>query len=188
MEEARRPGHRAGLSRDGVIAAARDLVAVRGLDGLSMRGLAAALGVAPNALYSHVADKDGLIDLLLDDALRGIEVPAAGTDAVDGLRQIMTSTYRMLSIRPDLVPLYLVRQGSRGPNAQRLGGIMNALLAEAGVPDDGRQPAIRVLLVHTIGSAAFATPGGTGVLTSDQLLRTFQDGLGWLLTGITAVR
>ena len=171
-----------------MVAAARTLVADRGVAALSMRGLAAVLGVAPNALYSHVSDKDELIDLLLDDALAGIEVPAAGSEAVDGLRQVMTSTYRMLSIRPDLVPLYLSRQGSRGPHAQRLGGIMTALLAEAGVPDTGRQSAIRVLLIHTIGSAAFAAPGGSGALSRELLDRTFDDGLRWLLTGITTAR
>jgi TetR/AcrR family tetracycline transcriptional repressor len=185
MDYRRHPGQRAGLDRDAVVAAARDLIARDGFAALSMRRLAGVLGVAPNALYSHVAGREELIDLLLDEALADVEVPSGDVGAVDGLRQVMTSTYRLLLRQPDLVPQYLARQGARGPHAQRLGGILTALLAEAGVPSAARQPAVRVLIVHTVGSAAFAVPAaGTHALGAEQLDATFRDGLGWLLAGI----
>ena len=50
---------RAPLSRDVVLTAAVALADERGLEGVSMRHLADALGVVPMALYKHVGDKGG---------------------------------------------------------------------------------------------------------------------------------
>jgi AcrR family transcriptional regulator len=151
-----------------------------------MRALAARLGVSPNALYSHVANKDALVDDVLDDVLAEVEVP--GPDEADparGLHVLMVSTYDVLLAHPELVPLYLARQGARGPNARRLGHVMLALLARAEVTGDRAQEALRVLIVYAIGFAAFATraePGASG----SELERNFHAGLRWLLVGIGA--
>ena len=51
---------RAPLSRDVVLTAAVALADERGLEGVSMRHLADALGVVPMALYKHVANQDDL--------------------------------------------------------------------------------------------------------------------------------
>ncbi len=67
MDSVRGPGQRAGLSQPAVLAAARELLATAGVDGLTMRALARRLDVAPNALYSHVRSKTDLLDALLDD-------------------------------------------------------------------------------------------------------------------------
>jgi AcrR family transcriptional regulator len=46
-----------------------------GFDGLSMRKLAERLGVVPMALYKHVADKDELLDAMIDLVFAEVEVP-----------------------------------------------------------------------------------------------------------------
>ena len=51
-----------------------------GLETLTMRGLAEALGVAPMSLYRHVANKDDLVDGIVDLVFSEIELPA-GDDA-----------------------------------------------------------------------------------------------------------
>jgi TetR/AcrR family tetracycline transcriptional repressor len=165
----RSPGQRAGLTRAAVLAAAREIVAADGAGALSMRALARRLDVAPNALYSHVADKTDLLDQLLDDLLATVET--------DGIEAMMTSTYRTLTAHPELVPLYLERQGARGPNAVRLGEILDRMLGEAGVADVPE--ARRVLIVHAIGFAAFA--GGYDEWTAASFTRS----LHWLLAGMT---
>jgi TetR/AcrR family transcriptional regulator, tetracycline repressor protein len=166
----RSPGQRAGLTRAAVLAAARELVATDGAGALSMRALARRLDVAPNALYSHVADKTELLDQLLDDVLADV----TGSTP----ESIMISTYEVLTAHPELVPLFLSRQGARGPNAVRLGEILDAGLARAGVADVPE--ARHVLIVHAIGFAAFA--GAAEVLPPpDSFIRS----LGWLLTGMT---
>jgi TetR/AcrR family transcriptional regulator, tetracycline repressor protein len=169
------------LSRPAVLAAARDLVAAEGAGALSMRALARRLDVAPNALYSHVASRTDLVDQLLDDLLAEVRTPAPGADPTAGIETIMTSTYATLTAHPELVPLYLQRQGARGPNAVALGEILDALLARAGVEEvvDAR----RALIVHAIGFAAFA--GAGDVMPAGATADSFAHSLRWLLAGMT---
>ncbi len=177
-----------------MLAAARDLLAERGLDGLTMRALAERLGVAPNALYSHVESKTALVDDLLDHVLGAVEAPGPDAgDPVAGLHKVMASTYEVLVAQPDLVPVYLARQGARGANAQRLGEIMLALLERAGVTGPPAQEALRVLVVYTIGFAAFATRPPIDLATdpverADELDANFDRGLRWLLAGIASAQ
>jgi len=161
-----------------------------GLGALSMRAVARRLGVAPNALYSHVDTKASLVDELLDDVLAEVEAPDVGpADWQTGLRTMMTSTHEVLLGHADLVPHYLSRQGARGPNAERLGEIMMALLGRGGISGAAANQARRVLIIHAIGSAAFATRlGGSDSDSAGprlaELTATFEHGLGWLLAGI----
>jgi TetR/AcrR family tetracycline transcriptional repressor len=152
----RGPGVRAGLTRDAVVAAARRIVDEDGLQALTLRRLAAAMGVTPNTLYSHVASKAALLDLLMDD-LAG-EVQSPDPDAVewrDGLRALFASTRETVAAAPALAPLFLSR-ASRGPNALRLGEVTLELLARGGIEGRAAVNALRVLLVYTFGYAAFA--------------------------------
>jgi len=178
----RTPGRRAGLSRTAVLDAANDLLAESGLAALTMRAVATRLGVAPNALYSHVVSKTALVDDLLDGRLALVTETDADGDPTGGLHAVMTSTREVLLGRPDLVPLYLARQGARGPNARRLGDIMLTLLDRAGVTGDDAQEALRVLIVYTIGFAALTTDEGP--LSDAEVGRNFDRGLRWLLAGI----
>ena len=182
----RGPGQRAGLTRAAVLAAARALLAEGGVDAVSMRALARRLDVAPNALYSHVESKTQLLDDLLDDLLAAVDVPEPDVaDPVAGVTALMTSSYEVLVAHPDLTVLALARQGARGPNAVRLGVVTDALLARAGVPEPAVPLARRVLIVHSIGSAAFAASAGpTPVLGAGELRRGFDRGLEWLLAGM----
>jgi AcrR family transcriptional regulator len=174
----RSPGQRAGLTHDRVLAAARELLAEEGVDALSMRSVARRLRVSPNALYSHVDSKLALVDEVLDELLAGVQVPPDDVEPVDGVHALMASTYRTLIAHPELVSVYLARQGARGANAHRLGDVVTARLARAGVTGRPAREALRVLIVYTIGFAAFA-PRDSGELTS-----TFDAGLRWLLAGI----
>jgi AcrR family transcriptional regulator len=63
-----RHGPRQGLSIDAVVAAATELADAGGLEALTMRGVAHALGVAPMTLYTYVPGKAELLDLMLDAA------------------------------------------------------------------------------------------------------------------------
>jgi len=190
VERTRRPGQRAGLTRAQVLAAARELLAENGLDGLTMRALAQRLGVSPNALYSHVESKTALVDAILDDVLAQVRAPDPDVeDPGTGLEAIMASTYDVLLAHPDLITFYLARHGARGSNAQRLGEIMLALLARAGVSGPRAIEARYVLIVYTIGFAAFALhppfePDVSREPWAAEVLENFTSGLRWLLNGI----
>ncbi|MFC0598824.1 TetR/AcrR family transcriptional regulator [Streptomyces palmae] len=66
---------RAPLSRERVVEAAFVVLDRQGLDGLSMRQVAAELGVAVSALYAHVNSKDDLLELMYARLFDGFRVP-----------------------------------------------------------------------------------------------------------------
>jgi TetR/AcrR family transcriptional regulator, tetracycline repressor protein len=147
-------GQRAGLTRELVLAAARRIADAEGVDRLTMRRLAAELGVLPNALYTYVADKEALLDALIDDLLGGIDPGEAGGDWRDELVRVMDSSRRLLLAHPQLVPVFLARPGL-GPNAVRLGEITFGLLRRGGLEGERAVEAFRALLIYSLGFAAF---------------------------------
>jgi TetR/AcrR family transcriptional regulator, tetracycline repressor protein len=211
----RSAGQRAGLTRELVLAAARRIADAEGVDRLTMRRLAAELGVLPNALYTYVPDKEALLDALLDDLLGDIDPgdPAA-EDWREGLVRVMDASRRLLLAHPQLAPVFLARPGL-GPNAVRLGEVTFALLRRGGVEGERAVEAFRVLLIYSLGFAAFQAPrlptdspgrarrveatfAGlpqeqfpqlrevAGPLAAPTTDRHFHTGLRWLLDGIAA--
>jgi len=151
-----------------------------------MRAVAKELGVAPNALYSHVADKDALVDALLDDVLGALDPPAPDAEPLAGLRGVMLATFDLLGSHADLVPVYLARQGARGANARALGEAMSVLLARLGVEGRAAGRVVRALIVSTLGFAALATADDP-TLTPADLRADLEATLDWLLRGAARV-
>jgi AcrR family transcriptional regulator len=65
-EESRRRGPRPGRSLDDIVTAAVALADAEGLDAVTMRAVALAVGAAPMSLYTYVPGKAELLDLMLD--------------------------------------------------------------------------------------------------------------------------
>ncbi|MEV6561968.1 TetR/AcrR family transcriptional regulator C-terminal domain-containing protein [Nocardia sp. NPDC051756] len=87
---------RTPLNRDRVLRAAIALADDAGLDSLSMRNLAQRLGVVPMALYKHVANKDELLDGMVDVLVAEIEPPDAGLDWKPAVRRRILAARRTL--------------------------------------------------------------------------------------------
>lgn len=81
------------LSRDTIISAALDLLDTYGLADTTMRRIAAALGVAPGALYWHVANKQALLAAMTDEIL----APVCG----DSPRELALSLHAALLAHRD---------------------------------------------------------------------------------------
>ena len=92
----RKPLTRKPLSRKRVLRAAMAHADKHGLQELSMRKLAEVLQVAPMALYRHIANKDDLIDAMVDAVYGEIELPVAGPDWKSAMRR------RAISVRDAL--------------------------------------------------------------------------------------
>ncbi|MCB0911770.1 MAG: TetR/AcrR family transcriptional regulator C-terminal domain-containing protein [Propionibacteriaceae bacterium] len=77
------------LNRERVLLAAVALADAEGVDAVSMRRLAAELGVVPMALYKHVAGKDELLDGMVDVVLAGVagELAERGGDDAGARRE-----------------------------------------------------------------------------------------------------
>jgi AcrR family transcriptional regulator len=87
---------RVQLSRDRVLRAAVALADDAGIEALSMRKLAEELGVVPMALYKHVANKEELLDGMIDVVVGEIDPPVPGTDWKSAVRQRILSARRAL--------------------------------------------------------------------------------------------
>jgi AcrR family transcriptional regulator len=96
MAKAQKPRPRPALNRERVLRAAVDLADERGLDALSMRKLAGELGVEAMSLYNHVANKDDLLDGMIDLVFGEIEAPAADGDWKAEMRKRAVSTREAL--------------------------------------------------------------------------------------------
>jgi TetR/AcrR family transcriptional regulator, tetracycline repressor protein len=151
-------GQRAGLSREVVLGAARRVADQHGVKGLTMRRLAAELSVMPNALYTYFPDKEALLDALIDRLLGDIDrVDPSHGDWREGLVRVMDSSRRLLLAHPQLVPVFLARPGL-GPNAIRLGEVTFQLLRRGGLEGARAVEAFRVLLIYSLGFAAYQAP------------------------------
>lgn len=87
---------RVPLNRDRVLRAAVALADDTGIESLSMRRLAQELGVVPMALYKHVANKEQLLDGMVDVVVAGIDPPAGGSDWRGTVRQRILSARQAL--------------------------------------------------------------------------------------------
>src|ERR1022692_278535 len=84
--------NRKPLSRARVLQAAVALADEAGLEAFSMRGLAQELGVVPMALYKHVANKEELLDGMVDIVFNEIELPSGTLDWRSAMRRRAIST------------------------------------------------------------------------------------------------
>jgi AcrR family transcriptional regulator len=88
---------RAPLSRERVLRAAVALADESGIASLTMRKLGEAVGVEAMSLYNHVANKDDLLDGMIDVVFNEIDLPPGETDWKTGMRQRAISVREVLS-------------------------------------------------------------------------------------------
>jgi len=95
--QTRRPVRRIPLTRERVLEAAMKLADHSGLEGLSMRKLGQALGVEAMAVYYHFANKERVLDGIVDLVFAEIDLPVIGADWKTAMRQ------RAISVRDALL-------------------------------------------------------------------------------------
>ena len=91
---------RAPLSRERVLRTAVTLADQSGIESLTMRRLGKGLGVEAMSLYNHVANKDDILDGIVDLVLGDIEVPPTGTHWKLAMRHRAISAHKVLLDHP----------------------------------------------------------------------------------------
>jgi AcrR family transcriptional regulator len=102
------------LSRDRVLRVAVAFADESGIGSLTMRRLGEALGVEAMSLYKHVANKDELLDGMVDIVFSEIDLPADGVDWRTAMRERAISARQALSRHPWAIGLMESRT-SPGP-------------------------------------------------------------------------
>lgn len=107
------------------------LADTEGVDGLSMRRLAGALGAGAMSLYHYVANKDELLDAMIDVVFDEIELPPEETDWRSAMRHRAISARQVLARHPWAIGLMESRT-SPGPANLRHHEAVTACLRRAG--------------------------------------------------------
>jgi len=176
----RRPGPRRSLTEDDVLDAALSLLDAGGVPAVSVRGIAAKVGVAPNAVYTYFPDRAAVVRALADRLLGETTLDAAadpGRPWWERVEAVALDLRAHLSAHPGAVGL-VVGGPLDGPRARALAGHLRDLLAAAGLPRTGAARGARLLIAHVLGSLALETgeqPPGTEQYLWE--LRRLLDGL-----------
>jgi AcrR family transcriptional regulator len=125
------PTSRPGLSKERVLSAAVTLADEIGIASLSMRKLGEALGVEAMSLYRHVANKDDILDGIVDIVASEFEVPAVGANWKMAMRRRSISAHRAL-VRHPWATMLVVSRANVGPAMLRYVDATIGCLREAG--------------------------------------------------------
>jgi len=146
------------ISRHAVLAAALRLADARGLAAVTMHAVARSLHVTPMALYRHVADKDALLDGLVELLLTEYPRPAAEGRWDERLVALADGIRATARRHPAVFPLLLTRPAVT-PAARTVRDAVQAALREGGLPDPEAARAERLISTAVLGFAASEAAG-----------------------------
>jgi len=174
-----RPGPRRTLSEQAILDAALALLAELGAERVTVRGIAARVGIAPNAVYTYFPDKAAVLHGLAEQLLGRVDDKQVSDSSLpwrDRVHALASALRTELLAHPGSVYL-LLANSLDGPNAQAIGTTLLTILADAGLDQDAAHAA-HLLNVHVLGSVALET--------TDQAAAAgqFQWGLDRLLDGL----
>ncbi|HTX26009.1 MAG TPA: TetR/AcrR family transcriptional regulator C-terminal domain-containing protein [Streptosporangiaceae bacterium] len=129
----RRGVPRPQLSREVVVSAALQLLESGGGEALTMRRVADQIGVSASSLYGYVANKEELVQLVLDRIFEDLEVPSTGSWQ-ETLREFGRALLAMYRRHPGVAALTLGRVAVT-PAMLPLGERIISELRAAGMPD-----------------------------------------------------
>ncbi len=155
------------LTRERVFAAALALVDRDGMERLSMRRLAAELGVEAMSLYHHVRDKSEVVDGVVAVVLEQIVVPEGGSWD-ERTTSLAHELRRVVRAHPH-VHLAVLERGIASPAVAPAASALVAALADGGLEGDDLVDAFWTLLAFVTGSlscelADRPPAGGDGAL------------------------
>lgn len=122
------------LSATLIVQTGLDILQKEGLDAVSMRRVAQALGTGPASLYAHVATKDELLELMLDQVLEDVPLPNPDPKTWrTQVKDLLRAQVRAMQAHPGIARVAWQIQVPVGPNALRHGEALLSLLRAGGL-------------------------------------------------------
>jgi TetR/AcrR family tetracycline transcriptional repressor len=152
----RRRGPRRALTEDEILDAALGLLDDGGPDAASVRGIAARVGVAPNAVYTYFPDKAAVVKALVERLLGEVDHDVFADRERPWRERVEALALELrarLSAHPGAVPL-MVSGPLDGRNALAINERLLELLADAGLDGTEAAQASYLLVVFVFGSLA----------------------------------
>jgi TetR/AcrR family transcriptional regulator, tetracycline repressor protein len=174
-------GDAGGLSDRQIVQAAGEIVEEVGVNGLTMRGLSAKLGVALGATYHHVPNKRDLLLLLAHEIYDEVVLPEKGRWD-QRLKQLMMSVVEVVGRYPGMAAFMNANASDSMP--LDLHRRVIAVLEEAGFGPRNMEVLMGAMFIYAtgIGSGAVRTDQQSP-LSAEGVTRMFQDGLDLLMAG-----
>ena len=166
-EQSLAPKNRA--KRAHILAAAKSLFAEAGLQGASLRAIAARAGYTPAALYFHFPSREAIYAEVLRDSLARLEVAIAEGAAQNGFRGAAMALFDFYQTNPQELALgFYLGGGGLGPHGlgQGLDPSLNAALIQALAP-------LGALAGQEAAAEAFALAVGLLVMAETRRIRLF---------------
>ncbi|HEY6607035.1 MAG TPA: TetR/AcrR family transcriptional regulator C-terminal domain-containing protein [Gaiellaceae bacterium] len=161
------------LSRDRILRAALELVDDGGIESLSMRKLGQALGFEAMSLYNHVANKDDVIDGILDLVLAEGELPSSSGDWDGAVRSSAVSVHAALRRHP-WASAVVMAPGRLRPARLRYMDSLLGRLREAGFSAETTYHAYHVLDGHIFGFSLWEASHSYGDADASEMLAAFE--------------
>jgi TetR/AcrR family transcriptional regulator, tetracycline repressor protein len=152
----RRRGPRRALSEDEILDAAMSLLDEGGTNAASVRGIAAKVGMAPNAVYTYFPDKAAVVKALVERLLGEIDRDVLADRTRPWrlrLEALVLELRQRMSAHPGAVPL-MIACPMDGPHALALNERLLELLGDAGMTPTDAARAAYLLIVYVFGSLA----------------------------------
>ncbi len=170
------------LTNAQIIDVAQAIIAEVGVDGLTMRGLSARLGVALGATYHHVGTKHDLLVLVGSNLYNTVTFPPTIDDWAAWIRSVMIDLAGVVSRYPGIAT-YLIDHLSEIPPLE-LNIRTGTVLAEAGFSDRSILAVMGSLTFFVAGACATGIPDRPSSAFADiDATRMFEDGLDLILRG-----
>lgn len=160
-DERRRRGPRRALTEDEILDAALTLLDHGGPDAASVRGIAARVGVAPNAVYTYFPGKAAVFKALAERLLGEVDHDVfadRGRPWRERVEALALELRERLAAHPGIVGL-MVNSRMDGPNALALNERLLQLLADAGLDPTDAARASRLFFVYVVGSLVLEVAG-----------------------------
>ncbi|MFD9890190.1 TetR/AcrR family transcriptional regulator [Amycolatopsis sp. NPDC059027] len=174
-------GTRPKLSRELIVTKARAIADASGLDALTLRELAHALGTGQASLYRHIADRNELLGLLVDDV--ALEFPTADPELPprERLIRVWLDLHAFLSAHQWVAKV--IAEGEYvSRNAAPFAGHQLACLTAAGVRPDDALRAYRALYNLLLGFLLNKHPMGHHLEPAGPAPSTEDDEFHWAVT------
>ena len=172
------------MTRDRIFAAARSVLEREGIAGLSIRKVAGRAGVSPMAMYNHFADKDALLDALMEDGFgtwERIVRAIRARDPMEWLRRLMDAFLDFALTEPPrfdaafFLPAKRARQYPDDFVAGRSPVVAMTMVRIDQAKAAGRldnRPALEVALTLAAMGQGFVSMHRAGRFSSERQLRT----------------
>ena len=170
---AAQPEPRLPLSRDRILDAALELADQGGIESLTMRKLGQALGFEAMSLYNHVANKDDVIDGILDLVLAEGELPSPSGNWDRAVRASAVSVHAALRRHP-WASAVVMAPGRLRPARLRYMDSLLGRIREAGFSAETTYHAYHVLDGHIFGFSLWEASHSYSDADASEMMAAFE--------------